>query len=92
MWSLAILTATHGLAFALGQLAGHSAHRADVDRLRRRAIIAEVRCDQLGRELFMERTRPEKIEWGSDRVQAGVDRLLAEIRSDVIIDLRDGAA
>ena len=87
--TVAILAFTHILAVAIGQLAGIAAHRADAARLRRRAILAETRCGQLGRELFMERTRPENIDWGSEKARTGLERLAAEIRSQAIIDLRE---
>lgn len=89
MGTFGIFVVTHVLAMGFGCLAGRAGRRAEVLRLRRRAIGAEVRAEQLDRDLFFERTRPERVGWDTPRGRAGLDRLVAEIRSDAILDLRD---
>lgn len=100
-----ILTVTHLFAVGLGLLANRAHHRAQRDRLTMQRNAARVAADEAQRELeFVRMSDPCQIRWGTPQATAGIDRLIAEIRSqdlldrihdlqrgcdDVVIDLRD---
>lgn len=86
--------AIYGTACAtLAHLWTRARHRAELHRLRLQRAAARIAADEAERELAFERmTNPARIAWGTPAVDAACARLLAEIRSDALldeIDLRD---
>lgn len=78
-----IFTACCALAFALGHLRATTRHRSTIERLTVQRNAARIAADNAERDLEFERlTNPDRIPWDS----AGVDRLIAEIRSQELLD------
>jgi len=83
-----ILVACCAASGLLGALHRQVRCQADLDRARMRRFAAEVRADEAearADRLEYERlTDVDRIPWGTPAVEAGLDRLLAEIRASEI--------
>ena len=78
-----IATACCALSFALGHLWATTRHRSAIERLTVQRNTARIAADNAERDLEFERlTNPDRIQWDT----AGVDRLIAEIRSQELLD------
>lgn len=103
--STAIAIALCVASGGLGHLRATVRHRAENERLRVQRNAQRIRADEAERELeFHRMSDPCQIRWGTPQATAGINRLIAEIRSqdlldrihdlqrgcdDVVIDLRD---